>query len=299
MAIGILIIIAIILMKFKPVYTVYLDEQEIGYIQNKKEFEKLLKENLYNNEEENIAFTDSNASIKYQSKLAIKEKETTESDVLQAIKEASDITYFQYAVKVEGIEKKYLKTEEEAKLVADSVRKELGEKTNISIETVYTKDLKVEGSQEIASISNEILQEVKEAKKKEASTISGVYLAVNPIQGNITSRYGAREAIRDHTHQGLDIAAKTGTPIRAVADGTVIHSGVMGGYGYLIIIDHGNGIKTYYGHCSKLYAKKGKQVTAGDVIAAVGNTGNSTGPHLHFEVRQNGKYVNPQRYLYN
>lgn len=72
----------------------------------------------------------------------------------------------------------------------------------------------------------------------------------------------------------------------------------MGGYGNLIIIDHGNGITSYYGHCNKLYKKAGTKVTAGDVIAEVGSTGNSTGPHLHFEIRQNGKYVNPQKYLY-
>ena len=72
----------------------------------------------------------------------------------------------------------------------------------------------------------------------------------------------------------------------------------MSGYGNLIIIDHGNGITTYYGHCSKLYKKEGQKVKAGDVIAAVGNTGNSTGSHLHFEIRKNGVYVNPANYLY-
>jgi len=143
-----------------------------------------------------------------------------------------------------------------------------------------------------------VILKVKEDEKKEAATINGVYLAVNPVKGNISSRYGARESIRNHTHKGLDIAAKIGTPIKAVADGKVTYSGAMGGYGKLIIIDHGNGITTRYGHCSKLYVKVGTQVTAGDLIAAVGNTGNSTGPHLHFEIRQNGVYVNPTNYLY-
>lgn len=72
----------------------------------------------------------------------------------------------------------------------------------------------------------------------------------------------------------------------------------MGGYGYLIIIDHGNNIQTYYGHCSKLYTKVGDEVEAGDVIAAVGSTGNSTGNHLHFEIRKNGEQINPQKYIY-
>lgn len=163
---------------------------------------------------------------------------------------------------------------------------------------MYTKNLDIEETTEVASIVEEMVMQVKEEKRKEEATIKGIYLAVNPISGNITSRYGAREDIRDHTHQGLDIAAKTGTPIKAVADGTITYSGTMGGYGNLIIIDHGNGITTYYGHCNKLYKKVGTKVSAGDVIAEVGSTGNSTGPHLHFEIRENGKYVNPQKYLY-
>ena len=68
---------------------------------------------------------------------------------------------------------------------------------------------------------------------------------------------------------------------------------------YLIIIDHANGVQTYYGHCSKLYAKAGQEVKAGDIIAAVGSTGNSTGSHLHFEIRINDNPVNPQKYIYN
>ena len=87
--------------------------------------------------------------------------------------------------------------------------------------------------------------------------------------GNITSRYGVVEtSVRNHAHGGLDIAAPYGTSIKAAADGTISYSGWMSGYGYLIIIDHANGVQTYYGHCSKLYASVGDEVTAGDVIAA-------------------------------
>lgn len=178
------------------------------------------------------------------------------------------------------------------------MKKQINEDINVAVTKVYTKNLDIEESTEVASIASDIISKIREEKKKEEATINGIYLAVNPISGHITSRYGAKEDIRDHTHQGLDIAAKTGTPIKSVADGTVTHSGTMGGYGNLIIIDHGNGITSYYGHCNKLYKKVGAKVSAGDVIAEVGSTGNSTGPHLHFEIRQNGKYVNPQKYLY-
>lgn len=199
------------------------------------------------------------------------------------------------------MEKAYVKTQEEAKLLQDSLLQQL-ENTNIAVTTVYTKKLNTANSEEIETISTKLALEIKEQKeeeaKKEAATINGIYLAVAPVSGTITSRYGARESIRDHTHQGLDIAAPTGTPIKATADGTVSYAGIMGGYGNLIIIDHGNGIQTYYGHCSKLYVKVGEKVTSGDTIAAVGSTGNSTGSHLHFEIRKNGQYVNPENYLY-
>lgn len=257
------------MLKFKPAYSVCIDEQEIGCVQNKKEFEQFIKENLYNNKEENIAFSDIEFDIKYTYKLIEKNEATTESDVFLAIKEKADITYLQYAVDVNGVQRKYLKTEEQAQEVLEELKKELGEDINVSISTVYTKNLQVENEVEIASISNQICNELKAEKKKEEATINGVYLSTIPVSGTITSRYGARESIRDHTHQGLDIGAKTGTPIKAVADGKVIFSGEKSGYGNLIIIDHGNGITTYYGHCSKLIAKNGENVTAGDVIAEV------------------------------
>ena len=96
-------------MKFKPVYTVYLDEQVIGYVENKNEFEKLLEQNLYNNFDENIAFSDINAEVKYESKLINKEEETQEEQILLEIKEKSDITYFQYAINVDGVDREYVK----------------------------------------------------------------------------------------------------------------------------------------------------------------------------------------------
>ncbi len=284
--------------KFKPAYSVYIDEQEIGCVQNKQEFEKFMKENLYNNKEENIAFSDINFNIKYAYKLIDKGVETTESETFLAVKEKADITYFEYAVNVNGTQRKYLKTEEQAIQVLEELKKELGEKADISISTIYTKNLQIENEVEVASIKNQITNEIEKEKKKEESTINGIYLETIPVLGTITSRYGAKESIRDHTHQGLDIGAKTGTPIKAVAAGKVIHSGEKGGYGNLIIIDHGNGITTYYGHCSKLIKNVGEKVNSGDIIAAVGSTGNSTGPHLHFEIRKNGTYVNPTNYIY-
>ena len=122
---------------------------------------------------------------------------------------------------------------------------------------------------------------------------------MTPVEGTITSRYGVSSRIRKSDHTGLDIAAKSGTDIKVVASGTVIFASYNGSYGNLVKIDHGNGVETWYAHTSKMYVKEGQTVEAGDVIAAVGSTGNSTGPHLHLEIRINGEHVNPQEYLYN
>src|SRR5690606_35104869 len=99
-------------------------------------------------------------------------------------------------------------------------------------------------------------------------------------------------------HEGLDIAARTGTPIRAAAAGTVTIARRNGNYGLLVEIKHGSyGFCTRYAHASKLLVKQGQTVKKGDIIAYVGSTGKSTGPHLHYEVRLHGKPVNPKNYL--
>jgi murein DD-endopeptidase MepM/ murein hydrolase activator NlpD len=115
-----------------------------------------------------------------------------------------------------------------------------------------------------------------------------------PIRGTVTSEFGARWG-RQHT--GIDIAAGTGTPIRAAKGGEVVFAGRMGGYGNCIIVNHGGGFSTLYAHQSRLGASDGQDVEQGEVIGYVGSTGNSTGPHLHFETRVNGTPQNPRRYL--
>ena len=98
-------------------------------------------------------------------------------------------------------------------------------------------------------------------------------------------------------HEGIDISAALGTPIWAAAAGTVIHAGWLGGYGNLVVLDHGNGLATAYAHASAILVGLGQQVAQGETIALVGSTGNSSGPHLHFEVRVNGVAVDPLLYL--
>jgi len=115
-----------------------------------------------------------------------------------------------------------------------------------------------------------------------------------PARGVLTSRFGRRW--RRH-HNGIDISAPRGTPIHAARAGRVRYAGWYGGYGLLVVLDHGGGLETYYGHAARVFVRPGQQVQAGQRIAAVGCTGACTGAHLHFEVRVRGKPVDPLRYL--
>jgi murein DD-endopeptidase MepM/ murein hydrolase activator NlpD len=115
-----------------------------------------------------------------------------------------------------------------------------------------------------------------------------------PTNGTVTSGFGYRWGA---LHAGLDIANNVGTPVRAAKAGTVILAGWNGGYGNCIVIDHGGGFSTLYGHMSRLRASEGQRVGQGDLIGDMGSTGNSTGPHLHFETRVNGNPQDPTGYL--
>jgi murein DD-endopeptidase MepM/ murein hydrolase activator NlpD len=129
-----------------------------------------------------------------------------------------------------------------------------------------------------------------------SSSTGGVSSAgfIWPVSGPVTSGFGWRWG---RMHEGIDISASTGTPIRAAAAGSVIVAGWSGGYGNLVVIDHGGGVSTAYGHQSAIGSGVGQTVAQGQVIGYVGSTGNSTGPHLHFEVRINGSPVDPMGYL--
>nr|WP_269438243.1 M23 family metallopeptidase [Phosphitispora fastidiosa] len=115
-----------------------------------------------------------------------------------------------------------------------------------------------------------------------------------PVNGVVSSPFGMRNG---RMHEGTDIAAELGSPIKAVAGGKVVFSGNRGDYGKAVIIDHGNGFRSLYGHAAILEVSAGDRVSQGDVIARVGSTGRSTGPHLHLELLYRGTPQNPERYL--
>lgn len=135
-------------------------------------------------------------------------------------------------------------------------------------------------------------QLTKQAPVRPSANLGTAYSSTEtietPLQGEITSLFGSRIhpiSGEEHTHTGIDLAAPEGTDIEAAATGKVVFAGEKGGYGNLVIIEHADGQQTYYAHCSELLVEQGQKVTKGQTIAQVGSTGSSTGPHLHFELR--------------
>jgi murein DD-endopeptidase MepM/ murein hydrolase activator NlpD len=149
----------------------------------------------------------------------------------------------------------------------------------------------------LAAQSAALAAAIRESQAGAGSTGTGAPSAAGliwPVDGVVVSGFGMRWG---RMHEGIDIAAASGTPIRAAAAGTVIHSGWLGGYGNLVVLDHGNGLATAYAHASAILVGVGVQVSQGETVSLVGSTGNSSGPHLHFEVRVNGGAVDPLLYL--
>ena len=160
------------------------------------------------------------------------------------------------------------------------------------------------------AVTNEIVEAEGDTKEAEKNTeqksqyeldveyIKENYHFIVPVEGTVTSRYGTREAteVVSANHAGIDIGANEGTAIYAAMDGTVTVSSEEGEYGKHIDITNGN-VLTRYAHCSKLLVKEGDKVKQGEKIAEVGSTGNSTGPHLHFEIRRENRSINPEAIL--
>lgn len=295
-AIALFIIMTVIFMKYKLVCSVSISGEHIGYVQNKELVEEKVNDMLALEGTNNIAFVDCIVP-EYNLAFINNNIDVNDNSVLAKIEENTKMTYKYYAVTLNGKQKSVVDSLEEAEKLVTGMKEKYEDnvKFTIGINEIYTQNI-----DEYNVIDIKVAKQAvsKELKKIENASVHGVYLSQKPITGVITSRFGSRESIRSYPHNGLDIAAPYGTSIKSASKGKVIFSGDKGSYGNLIIVDCGNGVQIYYGHCSKLYAKVGDKVNAGDIIAAVGSTGNSTGNHLHFEIKVNGVSVNPQNYIY-
>lgn len=306
MAIAFGLIIVIVLMKYKPMYEVKISDNTLGYVENIKEFEETIEDELININGTNANFVTLNEQPEYELKLVSRNTETNEDEIYAMLNDKATVTYKYFAVTLENQAKAYVSTLDEAMKVVDDIKAQYADDVRLNLQIVeeYT-----ENNGEIALASVETaetaigdgVEVIKEENKY--IKINGVKIESMPLNQNtritISSRYGEVSRIRSSSHKGLDLACKTGTDIKSIAKGTVVFAQDSGALGNLVKIDHGNGVQTWYAHCSKIYTSVGQEVEAGNVIAAVGSTGNSTGPHLHLEIRINGKAINPQLYIYN
>ncbi len=177
----------------------------------------------------------------------------------------------------------------------------LGSKEKV-LENIDTSDngsIDMENIKQQIKITVETVGEIKDYLHIQRD----IYIATPkgfPVRGNISSNYGRREhpgSGENEFHSGIDISTNPGNPVRATADGIVSFSGWSGGSGNLVAVEHGHGFSTFYAHNRINAVKVGQKVHRGDVISYVGSTGNSTGPHVHYEIWKDGRHVNPKKYV--
>lgn len=328
--IGSAMIITIACVKYKPAYEVTLAGDTIGYITNRELIETKIKKYMKSTAG-NVAFREISELPEYEFKFINRDKKTEEKQVMLAVENMTTTTYRVYAVTSDGETKAVVKTQDEAENVVNEIKVDLKEEIDLKlgIVEIYTTDFNATSTEEATAVLNELkiakvneyetkkaeeeARKAEEAKKAlsvakaksyattttaaPSGNLNGMQLSI-PVTGSISSRFGSRGSSRSSAHTGLDISTSRGTGIRPISAGTVTYSGFKGSYGNLIIIDHGNGVESYYAHCDALYVSVGQSVDTNTTIGAVGSTGNSTGPHLHLEIRIGGSPVNPQSYLY-
>ena len=301
-----IIIVGIITLVYKPIYSVSLNGEHIGYSEDKSKLQKRINDYIENGEGENVAFVQIDELPEYELCLLKKGIVTNDDEIFELIKEDGTTYYNYYAILEDNKEKLYVSNFEEAENIIKGLKDKKSTNTSkLSIVEKYETEKKEFTSSEKAIADLYKKPQVTVAKKSSGGYVNtsvninnskvnlGISL-IKPISGTITSRYGNRWG---STHTGLDIATASGTSIKAASGGTVTYAGWKGSYGNLVVVSHGNGIQTYYAHCSSLLVSSGETVSAGQLIAKVGSTGRSTGPHLHFEIRVNGSAINPQSYI--
>lgn len=309
------IVVSAILIFYKPTYAVNYNGEFLGYVNSKGQLQCKINEYITaGNGENNIAFVQIGSMPQYDMCLLKRDVQINDEEIYNKIVDTG-ISYYKYFnIMLNGEIKYNIATYEEAESVINQLKEKdsnnidkivINEKydTNLvefaSVETcvseLYEKKVVVaKPSPKPTTSSNGSIGSSKNVNNTSQKVDLGISL-IRPVNGKISCRYGNRGS---YYHTGLDIACPNGTPIKAAASGTVTYAGYHYSYGNLLIVSHGNGIQTYYAHCSKLYVGNGQTVSQGQTIAAVGSTGNSTGNHLHLEVRVNGRAQNPQNYVY-
>lgn len=290
---------------YKPTYSVTLNGEFIGYSENKSKLQQRINEYIEKGNGNNIAFVEINELPEYKLCFLKRDVAFNDDEIYNKVIEQGKPYYKYYAISVDEEEKAYVSTFEEAEEIVNELKeKNSNNKDKLSIVEKYETELEeftdVETCVADLYVKKVVVKSYAVAARGVNTSSQKVNLGlslIRPVSGTVTSRFGARWG---RSHKGLDIGAPKGTPIKAAASGTVTVAqyGYSGGYGNYVMISHGNGIQTLYGHCNSLNVSVGQSVSQGQVIAYVGNTGNSYGNHLHLEIRVNGVAQNPQNYLY-
>ena len=308
------LIIGAITLLYKPTYGVYLENNLIGYTENKSRLQDKINQYAEHGDgtQKNLAFVQFKSRPKYKLCLLKKGIHKDDEEIFEKVKEGEIFYYRYYAICENEEEKLYMSDFSEAEQVIKELKgKNSKNKEKLEISERYDTEIKdfTEKTEAVSKLYQEPERVVKVASSRSKNrgdmgyakgTSNGkVNLGISlvrPTNGMITSRFGQRHG---RFHKGLDIANGYGTNIVAASSGTVVYSGWdKYGLGKCIKIAHANGVETVYGHCSNLYVSVGQKVSQGQSIAAMGSTGNSTGSHLHFEIRVNSVAYNPQNYLY-
>jgi len=314
--VSLILIVAIILAAYKPVYSVSIDGEFKGYVSSRNKLEQDIEEYMQAGDSERVGYILLNQKPEYNFGLVKKDTPTKDEEILLAIKDTCDVYFRVFAINVNDEEACLASNLSDAQKIVDDIndaQSKYLKKATVVISEKYLKEYTPVENIELA-VADIIapLKTANDAAIKQKAVYDRTYdtkttvsqevlkalLASNapqnfnyPLESYvITSRYGWR---RSGFHTGIDYAAPTGTPIYACADGVVTCAAWTGNYGYLIKVQHGGGVETYYAHCSKFNCEVGDNVKQGDLIGYVGSTGNSTGPHVHLEIRYNGSTVDP------
>jgi murein DD-endopeptidase MepM/ murein hydrolase activator NlpD len=302
------LVIGVISFFYKPIYSVTLNGEMIGYSQNKSKLQEKINEYIEKGSGENVAFVEINELPQYKLCLLKRNIVANDDEIYEKVISQGTQYYKYYAITVDDEEKVYVANFSDAEEVITELKnKDSNNKDKLGIVEKY--DIEAKEVTEVADCVTKLYEKkvVTVTYSSTAVAATGVNTSskvvnlgislIRPVSGTVTSRFGTRWG---KSHKGIDIGASKGTTIVAVASGTVTVSqyGYNGGYGNYVIISHGNGIQTLYGHCTSLLVSEGQYVSQGQAIATVGSTGNSTGNHLHLEIRVNGVSQNPQNYLY-
>lgn len=314
------IVFMLVTKKFKPMYEVTLDGQEIGIVSNRAKVESEIKEYI-EKPKAPIVEVKVNSKPKYELKFAsLTDTKLKEEEVLEKIDEKADKTYKVYNIKVGEEVLAKVTDPNKANEIIEDIKKDR-EFDKLAVEEEVTKKLEVTEVEEAKKVALNKVSEIQEQQRKEAEEKRNKMMLSSRSLG---SRGGSRgtsvspkayEALRGmkfinptgrpitcgfmgyRGHTGADMQG-TGMKVRAANSGVVTKVVYLTrSYGHHVVIDHGNGVSTLYAHLSTINVSVGQNVSKGEQIAVSGATGNVTGPHLHFEMRVNGRPINPAPYI--